>query len=144
MATTKVRGRVGACPGGTAARKLERTVYVVDDDPSFRRAAVRLLEATGYDARAFDSVTAFMASLPERDHAACVLSDMRMPGHNGLDLQRILREAGRDVPMVFVTAYEDPSAAERAEAGGAIRVLAKPVGKEDLLEAIEEALGVAP
>lgn len=114
-------------------------IHVVDDDASFRAAAIRLLRAGGYAARAHGSVADFLAS-GSADEAECVLADLRMPGQSGLDLQSILRENGNPIPIVFLTAHGDIPTTVRAMRNGAVDFLTKPVTKESLFGALERAL----
>lgn len=116
------------------------TVYVVDDDLSFRTAISRLLEAAGYDVVGYASGESFLADAPLTRGHACVLSDIRMSGQDGIAVQRALAERGSHLAVVFVTAYADRLTEEQARAGGAVDFLVKPVGKNRLLAAIERAL----
>ena len=119
------------------------TVYVIDDDLSFRRAVSRLLEAAGYEVHGYSSAESFLADAPRTRKDTCVLCDVRMSGHDGIDVQRVLRERGSLLAVVFVTAYSDRHTEEQARAGGAVDFLTKPVGKDRLLGAVEQALSVA-
>lgn len=114
-------------------------VHVVDDDASFRAAAIRLLRAGGYEARGHGSVADFLAN-GSADEAECVLADLRMPGQSGLDLQSILRENGNPIPVIFLTAHGDIPTTVRAMRNGAVDFLTKPVTKESLFGALERAL----
>ena len=116
------------------------TVYVVDDDLSFRAAISRLLEAAGYHVSGYSSAESFLADAPHTLEGACVLCDIRMSGHDGIYVQRALLERGSRLAVVFLTAYADRHTEEQARAGGAVDFLIKPVGKGRLLGAIERAL----
>jgi FixJ family two-component response regulator len=120
-------------------RRHARTVYVVDDDVSVRRALERLLRATGYRVIACASAAEFLA-LHEIARPTCLVVDVRMPGQTGFDLQDALRAAGRTEPVVFMTGHGDQAMAARALAAGAVAMLAKPFEDGPLLEAVERAL----
>src|SRR6266566_5036452 len=114
-------------------------VSIVDDDVSVRRSTRRLLRSSGFQAEAFASAEEFLDS-KSAVHTACLILDLRMPGMNGLELQRRLAQNGDRVPIIFLSAHgseEDERSALRA---GAVRFLRKPISKEALLSAIRDAL----
>lgn len=115
-------------------------VIVVDDDRSFRRSMERLLRLAGYQIQSFASALEFLHS-PRPDMPACLVSDVRMPGLNGLDLQRELAGAGWQIPIIFITGHGDVPTSVRAMKAGAVDFLGKPFREQDLLTAIEYALG---
>jgi FixJ family two-component response regulator len=115
------------------------TVFVVDDDASFRTAASRLLRATGHPVRAFSSASEFLESLPTAG-PGCVLTDLQMPGLSGLDLQKALAKAGHRMPVVFLSGHGDVPTTVQAMRGGAEDFLMKRAPKEELLEAVKRAL----
>jgi FixJ family two-component response regulator/signal transduction histidine kinase len=115
------------------------TVFVIDDDPSMRRALERQLEGAGYRVEAFASAQDYLDRAPD-DGTACIVSDVRMPGLSGLDLQASLARAGRDLPMVFVSGHGDVPTTAHAMKAGAVGFLAKPFSKGELLAAVAEAL----
>ncbi len=113
-------------------------VFVVDDDPSVRRAIKRLVESVGLRAELFGSAQEFLRS--ERpDAASCLVLDIRLPGISGLDFQRELAKAAIHIPIVFITAHGDIPMTVRAMKAGAVEFLTKPFRDQDLLDAI--ALG---
>jgi RNA polymerase sigma factor (sigma-70 family) len=114
-------------------------VYVVDDDPSVRRALSRLLRSVGLRVETFPTAQAFLGS-PPQDQPACLVLDVRLPGPSGLDLQAALREAGRPLPIVFITAHGSVSTSVRAMKGGAVDFLQKPFNDQELLDSIQRAL----
>ena len=118
--------------------KAETRVYVVDDDASARRALGRLLRSAGFRAKLFPSSQAFLDGGPVEPGAVMIL-DVRMPGISGLELQKRLRTAGETLPIIFLTAFEDPRARNEALKDGAAAFLQKPVDEEVLFEAIREA-----
>jgi FixJ family two-component response regulator len=116
------------------------TVLVVDDDPDLRASLARLLRSVGLNARLFATIAEFLASdLP--DGPACLVLDVRFPGQSGLDLQRELAAAGRNLPIIFMTGHGDIPMSVQAMKSGAIEFLTKPFRDQDLLDAIQ--LGLA-
>ena len=115
------------------------SVLVIDDDPEFRDSVVRLLETVGLHARQFSSVPDFLRTDPP-EGPACLVLDVRMPGRSGLELQRDLAAANRQVPIIFITAHADVPMSVQAMKGGAIEFLTKPFRHQDLLDAVETGL----
>ncbi|MDI4237530.1 response regulator [Bradyrhizobium sp. Arg237L] len=114
-------------------------VLVIDDDPEFRESVARLLRTVGLPARQFSSVPEFLKADPP-DGPTCLVLDVRMPGRSGLELQRDLVAANRQVPIIFITAHADVPMTVQAMKGGAIEFLTKPFRDQDLLDAIEAGL----
>jgi FixJ family two-component response regulator len=114
-------------------------VYVVDDDPSVRKAIARLLDSVGLRSRTFGSADEFLAEA-ELTTPGCAILDVRMPGSSGLDLQRELLASGVSIPVIFVTAHANVPMAVRAMKAGALEVLTKPFDDQELLDAVHEAL----
>jgi FixJ family two-component response regulator len=114
-------------------------VAVVDDDESVRRALKRLLHSVGVEAETFPSGEAFLAALSSATSClpACVLTDFQVPGIDGLELQR--RVAPTGVPVIFITADDDPAVREKALAQGAAAYLTKPLDGAVLIRAVEMA-----
>ena len=115
------------------------SVLIVDDDPVFRNSVGRLLRSVGLDSRQFSSVSDFLNTKPS-EGPACLLLDVRMPGASGLELQRELATANRQIPIVFITAHGDVPMTVQAMKGGAIEFLTKPFRDQELLDAIENGL----
>jgi FixJ family two-component response regulator len=115
------------------------SVLVIDDDPEFRDSVVRLLETVGLHSRQFSSVPDFLRADPP-EGPACLVLDVRMPGRSGLELQRDLAAANRQVPIIFITAHADVLMSVQAMKGGAIEFLTKPFRPQDLLDAVETGL----
>jgi len=115
------------------------TVFVIDDDPSVRRALARQLRRAGFEVEAFASAQDYLEQPPPTG-VACIVADVRMPGLSGLDLQASLAQARRDLPMVFITGYGDIPTSVRAMKGGAVNFLQKPFTDEAILAAVSEAL----
>jgi FixJ family two-component response regulator len=117
----------------------DRVVYIVDDDELFVRATSRLLKAVGYDSRSFTNVGDFLLS-PVEERNACILLDVRMPGPSGLDLQKALQSRPYHAPIIFLSGYGDIPSTVRAMKEGAVDFLTKPVAKETLVAAVQNAL----
>jgi FixJ family two-component response regulator len=115
------------------------TVFVIDDDPDVRASVGRLLRSLGLEAQLFASVSDFLKSDP-KDGPSCLVLDVRLPGRSGLDLQRELAAAKRELPIIFVTGHGDIPMTVQAMKGGAIEFLTKPYRDQDLLDAIEVGL----
>ena len=115
------------------------TVLVIDDDPNLRASVGRLLRSLGLDARLFASIPEFLEADPP-DGPACLVLDVRLPGQSGLDLQRELAAANRELPIIFITAHGDIRMSVQAMKGGAIEFLTKPFRDQDLLDAIQIGL----
>ena len=115
------------------------TVLVIDDDPELRASVGRLLRSTGLDTQLFASISDFFKSDPP-DGPTCLVLDVRLPGQSGLDLQRELAGANRDLPIIFITGHGDIPMSVQAMKGGAIEFLMKPFRDQDLLDAIQVGL----
>jgi FixJ family two-component response regulator len=114
-------------------------VFVVDDDPSVRRAIKRLVESVGLQVELFGSAQEFLRS--KRPNApSCLVLDVRLPGISGLDFQRELADANIHIPIIFITAHGDIPMTVRAMKAGAVEFLTKPFRDQDLLDAIHLAL----
>jgi RNA polymerase sigma factor (sigma-70 family) len=114
-------------------------VFVVDDDPSIRRAIKRLVESVGLQVELFGAAQEFLQSQP-RDIPSCLVLDIRLPGISGLDFQRELAEAKNNIPIIFISAHGDVPMAVRAMKAGAVEFLTKPFRDQDLLDAVQVAL----
>jgi len=117
-------------------RDANPTVLIVDDDPEFRDSVARLLRTVGLETQQFSSVADFFKAVPP-DGPTCLVLDVRLPGLSGLELQRELATANRQIPIVFITAHGDIPMTVQAMKGGAIEFLTKPFRDQDLLDAIE-------
>src|SRR6202045_1253059 len=115
------------------------TVLIIEDDPELRASIGRLLRSLDLDAQLFASISDFCeVDLP--DGPTCLVLDIRLPGQSGLDFQRDLAAANRELPIIFISAYADVAMAVRAMKGGAIEFLTKPFRDQDLLDAIQLGL----
>ena len=114
------------------------TVLIIDDDDALRDSVGRLLRSIDLDAQLFASVSDFLGSdLP--NGPACLVLDVRLPGKSGLDFQRELAAAYRELPIIFITGYGDVPMSVQAMKSGAIEFLTKPFRDQDLLDAIQSA-----
>jgi len=117
----------------------ERLVAIVDDDPSVRQSTRRLVGSPGYRAEAFGSAEEFLDS-GRTTKTGCLVLDVRMPGMDGLGLQRLLADRGLRIPIVFITARASDEEERRALRGGAIAFLRKPVDKESVIHVLDAVL----
>jgi FixJ family two-component response regulator len=115
------------------------SVLIIDDDSEFRDSVGRLLRTVGLHTREFSSVSDFFKADPP-DGPTCLVLDIRMPGRSGLELQRDLAAANKQVPIIFITAHADVPMTVQAMKGGAIEFLTKPFRDQDLIEAVEGGL----
>jgi FixJ family two-component response regulator len=115
-------------------------IAIVDDEVSVRLALGRLLRASSYEVVAFGSGHEFLQSLQTRQ-PNCVILDYQMPEMTGRDVQRALFLANERLPVIIVTAYDQPALREKCLADGAAAYFAKPLRREQLITAIETALG---
>ena len=115
------------------------TVLVIDDDPDLRASVGRLLRSLGLDAQLFASISDFLKSDPP-DGPTCLVLDVRLPGQSGLDLQRELAAADRELPIIFITGHGDIPMSVQAMKGGAIEFLTKPFRDQELLDAVQLGL----
>ena len=115
------------------------SVLLIDDDPEFRDSVARLLRTVGLHTREFSSVPDFLKADPP-EGPTCLILDVRMPGRSGLELQRELAAANRQVPIIFMTAHADVPMTVQAMKGGAIEFLTKPFRDQDLLDAVDAGL----
>jgi FixJ family two-component response regulator len=114
-------------------------ISVVDDDDSVRESLGGLIRSVGFGVMVFGSAEEFLTSDRLRD-TDCLILDVRMPGMNGLELQRRLATNHFAIPIIFITAHGDEEARVRALNGGAVEYLLKPFSEEALLRAIDTAL----
>lgn len=120
--------------------KPNPTVFIVDDDTSVRDALNLLLNSAGYEVQAFASAESFLDSAGDRPVPACVVSDVKMPGLNGLELQDDVCEIKPPLPFIFITGHGDIPMSVKAMKKGAVDFLTKPFDDEQLLEAVKKAL----
>ena len=114
-------------------------ISIVDDDESVREATKALVRSLGYVADTFASAEEFLQSGRARD-SSCLITDVQMPGMNGIELQSRLIEQGYRLPIIFITAYPEQKTRTRALDAGAIGFLSKPFSEESLIKHLAEAL----
>jgi FixJ family two-component response regulator len=125
--------------GRFEAPEQNSVISIVDDDEIAREATADLLSSLGFRTVTFDSAEKFLESAEARD-TSCLITDLQMPGLNGLELQRHLIAIGREIPVIFVTAYWQDSARQQALGAGAVAFLSKPFQETFLLDSLEVAL----
>jgi FixJ family two-component response regulator len=116
-----------------------KLVAIVDDDELMRGALRGLLKAVGLPARDFASAEEYLDS-GQQHETACLITDIRMPGISGLELQAKLNADHCRIPIIFITAHGDEKMRMQAMRGGAVEFLAKPFDDEALLESVRAAL----
>jgi FixJ family two-component response regulator len=114
-------------------------VFLIDDDRQVREGLQSLIRSVGLRVETFASAQDFL-SAKRADLPGCLILDVRMPGLNGLDLQRTLNEAGIQLPIIFITGHGDIPMSVRAMKEGAEEFLTKPVRGQDLLDAVHKAI----
>jgi FixJ family two-component response regulator len=115
------------------------TVFVIDDDAGVRASIQGLLKSVGLRSESFPTAQEFLCS-KRPDGPCCLVLDVRLPGLNGLDLQRKLAETGVQIPIIFITGHGDIPMTVKAMKSGAVEFLTKPFRDQDLLDAIHQAL----
>lgn len=119
--------------------ELQPIVFVVDDDPSLRKALASLFRSVGLQVEVFGSAPEFLQStLP--DVPSCLVLDIRLPGPSGLDFQSELAKSNIHIPIIFVTGHGDIPMTVRAMKAGAIDFLSKPFRDQDMLDAVATAI----
>jgi len=116
-----------------------KMVVIVDDDDLMRSALQGLLKAVGLPAQTFASAEEFLKS-GQQHQTACLITDIRMPGMSGLELQAKLNAEACRIPTIFITAHGDEKMRMQALRAGAVEFLSKPFDDESLLESVRAAL----
>ena len=129
----------GSSPADRIRAAGEPLVFVVDDEDDVRRGIARLLRSADLQCESFATAADYLDRC-EHDGPACLVLDLCLPEMTGLELQDHLRDAGHDVPIVFITGHGDVPASVRALKRGAVDFLTKPFTDEDLLAAVHSAL----
>ena len=117
-------------------------ISIIDDDASVRLATSRLMRSLGYVAYTFSSADEFLRS-PQLDTSSCLIVDVQMPRMSGVELQDLLHSQGRQLPIIFITAFPDASTRARALNAGAVCFLPKPFDGPTLIECIDTALDMS-
>jgi FixJ family two-component response regulator len=115
------------------------TVFVIDDDADVRASIQGLLKSAGLRSECFERAEHFLQREPP-DSPSCLILDVSLPGINGLDFQQQLRNAGLQIPIIFLTGYGDIPMSVKAMKSGAVEFLTKPLKRHTLLDAIQQAL----
>jgi FixJ family two-component response regulator len=115
-------------------------IFVVDDDPSVRKGLGRLLKSMGYQVETFGSAEEFLQNASDCSGPTCLVLDVKMPGLDGLDLQKQLQQRDYVMPIVFITGHGDIPMSVKAIKKGATDFLTKPFDEKDLVKAVQEAL----
>jgi FixJ family two-component response regulator len=121
-----------------AREKKKKMVAVVEDDDSYRVAVQRLLKSAGFSAQSFATAEDFLRSGRQHE-TGCLITDIRMPGMSGLDLQAKLNADHCLIPTIFITAHGDEDMRLQAMRGGAVKFMVKPFDGEILLESVRAA-----
>jgi|SRR5579871_933941 len=119
--------------------RKEKLVAVIEDDESYRTAVQRLLKSAGLQVESFGSAEAFLNSGRQYE-TGCLITDIRMPGMSGLELQSRLNSDHCPIPTIFITAHGDEKMRLQAMRGGAVKFFTKPFDGDALLEAVGVAL----
>jgi|SRR3954463_4245998 FixJ family two-component response regulator len=117
----------------------EQIVAIIEDDESYRIAVQRLLKSAGFLVQSFDSAEAFLNSGQPRE-TGCLITDIRMPGMSGLELQTKLNSDHCPIPTIFITAHGDEKMRMQVMRAGAVKFLTKPFEAETLLDSVRTAL----
>jgi FixJ family two-component response regulator len=118
----------------------KQVVYIVDDDPSVRKAMERLLRSAGLRAQTFCSAMEFLSTRFQEENS-CLILDIKMAGLSGLELQKKLLAAGIDLPVIFITAFHNPQAIQEAKKLGAVGYFRKPIDDQALLDLLDWVFG---
>jgi len=114
-------------------------ISIVDDDPLVRESTVDLINALGYAAKAFESAEAFLDS-DQVNSTSCLITDLQLPGLNGIELQEQLKHEGNPVPVIVITAFPEARIHARVMATGAVAFLTKPFEEAALISSLNAAL----
>jgi FixJ family two-component response regulator len=114
-------------------------VFIIDDDAAVRASIADLLQSADLASETFETPQEFLRHAPA-EGPSCIVLDLRLPGMDGLDVQRALAEANVTTPIIFVTAFADVPTTVRAMKSGAVEFLTKPFDDQELLDAICRAL----
>jgi len=115
------------------------TIYVIDDDPSIRKALTRLLTAEGFEVKTWSSAREYL-QLHHPGSPACLILDVRMPRVSGFELKRRLEEEGIRIPIIFISGHGTDEMAAEARADGAVDFLHKPLLDSQLLDAVKRII----
>jgi len=117
-------------------------ISIIDDDESMRCAVKSLVTSLGLNAHTFASAEEFLRS-PQVEYTSCLITDLQMPGLNGVELQRMLLAQGHHIPIIFMTAFPEERMRTRAIEAGALGFLSKPFESQMLINLIEKAIEIS-
>src|SRR3954468_13729170 len=117
----------------------DAVVHLIDDDDAVRQALAFMLSASGYAVRLYESASLFLDGIPTLQ-PGCIVTDVRMPGMDGLELQQRLKALAVPMPVIVITGHGDVPLAVQAMKAGAIDFIEKPFSDEALLQAIRVAV----
>ena len=126
-------------PGSVELQQVTTMIAIVDDDESVREATKSLVRSLGYEAATFCSAEEFLESAQLKT-TACLITDVRMPGMSGVELQDRLIADGRVLPTVFISAFSDERVQQKVLDSGAVGYLNKPFEEDRLIACIDRAL----
>jgi len=118
-------------------------ISVIDDDPLVRDSTVDPMNSIGYEAIGFESAEKFLDS-DQLKNTSCLITDLQLPGLNGIQLQEQLQRSGHRTPVIFMTAFPQAALRARALAAGAVAFLSKPFKESALLSSLDDALRDLP
>jgi FixJ family two-component response regulator len=124
-------------------RQPNQSIAVIDDEEQIRRALLRLLRSAGLAARAYASGQEFLAAW-RSDPPTCIVLDLQMPGINGLDLMQCLNQLGAQLPVIMITAHDEPAMRTQCLQAGAFEYMCKPLDDQVLLDLIKRAQKLNP
>lgn len=116
------------------------SVFIVDDDELVQALLEELLKSVGLKTESFSSARAFLETFKQHNNPCCLVSDIRMPGLSGLDLQDELIKRGLSIPIIFITGYGTVPMSVKAMKLGAVDFIQKPFENQDMLDTINLAL----
>lgn len=119
----------------------EPTVFVIDDEPAARKSLCALIQSFGYHAEPFASGEAFLEQY-DANRPGCLVTDVRMRGMSGVELQEALKQIGSELPVIVITAFAETTLTVRAMKNGAVTLLEKPCRDNELWTATRDALAL--
>ena len=123
-------------------KKSKPLIAIVDDDESVCRAIKRLVRSAGIEANTFTSGQEFIDVIEGMPwlRVECVVLDVQMPKLNGLEVQQRLSQSGNPIPVIFITAHDEPGVREKALGAGAVAFLRKPFNDDLFIKTLREAM----
>jgi FixJ family two-component response regulator len=123
--------------------RRRKVVFVVDDDPGFRKSLALLLSKCGFTPEMYASAEAFLSTAKlTPTHNSCIIVDIQLDGMSGIELGKQLARAGHALPIIYVTGNDNDSARKSARQQGCIAYLTKPFAAKTLVDAIDQALAL--